>query len=135
MTASDKPDTDKPDTDKSPADPSQTNKSPADQSAQPASASTDADAPPRYRRSPHADATQAGASAVIYHRQTGSAITLNPAAALLWHRLATPATSIELAELMQKTWPTITPETAHADAAAFLEALQTHNLIHKDPPQ
>lgn len=93
----------------------------ADESRAPAAA--------RYVRSPQADATRAGGSAVIYHRDTGSAITLNPAGTLLWERLATPATEAELVAVLMETWPSVSRETAQADVAAYVVELREHDLI------
>lgn len=83
----------------------------------------------RFARSPHADATLAGDRAAIYHRQTKSAITLNPAGTVLWEAMKSPRTAEELAAILREKWPSLDTETARRDVDAFLESLRGHDLV------
>jgi hypothetical protein len=82
-----------------------------------------------YTRSPHAQATQAGGRAVIYHRQTGHAITLNETGTILWDNLGSPVTQAELENLIRQKWPAVAIDKAQADVEAFVQELLQHQLI------
>ena len=85
--------------------------------------------PKAYTQSSEADATHAGGRAVIFHRTTKHAITLNESGTLLWQKLEHPTTRNDLENLLKQTWPNIPEETAKADVATFLEQLLQHQLI------
>jgi hypothetical protein len=90
---------------------------------------TDPAPAPAYSRSPDAEATQAGGRAVIYHRTTGHAITLNETGTLLWLELDTPKTAEHLKALLLSRWPDLATATAESDVSVFLEELLKHELV------
>lgn len=62
--------------------------------------------------------------AVLFHRDSGEALVLNPSASLLWMRLDTaPGTLSDLAEVLEKQFE-LPPDQARRDAADFVEQLR-----------
>lgn len=82
----------------------------------------------RFIRSPEADHTLAGDRAVIYHKKSSSAITLNEAGTVLWLMLEGGRTRGELEAGLREKWPQLSAEVAARDAEAFLGELLRHDF-------
>src|SRR5262245_31519690 len=83
----------------------------------------------RYRRAPDVDGSVVGERAVLYHRQAGTAVVLNPTGSWLWELLTAFPTPQGLAEQLQAKCPALTGEQAVRDVSTFLEALCQHGMI------
>jgi len=82
-----------------------------------------------HRRSPSVEASGVGDRAVLYHRDTGKALVLNPTGSLLWQSLETERTTHELAEKLQARFPSLTAQQALNDATDFLLVLRDHGVL------
>jgi coenzyme PQQ synthesis protein D (PqqD) len=70
-----------------------------------------------------------GERAVLYHRQSGTAVVLNPTGSWLWQRLTAFPTPQALAEQLRAKSPALTGEQALSDASTFLEELCQHGMV------
>ena len=84
---------------------------------------------PRYRRAPDVDGSVVGERAVLYHRQSGTAVVLNPTGSWLWELLTACPTPQALAEHLRAKCPALTGEQAVRDVSTFLEALSQHGMV------
>lgn len=91
-----------------------------------------------YRRSPAVDETSVGERLVLYHRVSGSAVVLNPAASLLWKALADAADPAALADALQKRFPFVDHSRVKADVKSCLDDFASHQLVsaksHSESP-
>jgi Coenzyme PQQ synthesis protein D (PqqD) len=83
----------------------------------------------RYRHSPDVDGSAVGERAVLYHRQSGTAVVLNPTGSWLWQLLTTVATPQAMAEQLRAKCPALTGEQAVSDVSTFLEELCQHGMV------
>lgn len=83
----------------------------------------------QYRRAPDVDGSVVGERAVLYHRQSGTAVVLNPTGSWLWELLTTLPTPPALAEQLRVKCPALTEEQAMRDVSTFLEELCQHGMI------
>jgi hypothetical protein len=70
-----------------------------------------------------------GERAVLYHRQSGKAVVLNPTGSWLWQLLTTSPTPQVLAEQLRAKCPGLTEAQAVSDVSTFLEALFQHDMV------
>jgi hypothetical protein len=87
---------------------------------------------PRFRRSSRVDETRVGDRVVLYHRDTGSGIVLNPTGSLIWDALATPRSTADLVDNLAGRYPGVTPEKISADVSTYVESLLENGLIATD---
>jgi hypothetical protein len=83
----------------------------------------------RYLRSPHVEGSEVGERAVLYHRQSGKAVVLNPTGSWVWQLLTRSHTPQVLAEQLQAKCPALTGEQAVSDVSTFLEELFQHDMV------
>jgi Coenzyme PQQ synthesis protein D (PqqD) len=83
----------------------------------------------RYRRAPEVDGAEVGERAVLYHRQSGTAVVLNPTGSWLWDLLTAFPTPHALAEQLRVKCPALTGEQAVRDVSTFLEELCQHGMV------
>jgi hypothetical protein len=83
----------------------------------------------RYLRAPEVDGSVVGERAVLYHRQSGTAVVLNPTGSWLWELLTACPTPQALAEQLQAKCPALTEEQAVRDVSTFLKALHEHGMV------
>jgi len=83
----------------------------------------------RHRRSSIIDESRVGDRVVLYHRDSGDALVLNPTGSLLWQLLATPNTTRDLAAGLHARFPPLTAQQALSDASDFIDALREHDAI------
>ena len=82
-----------------------------------------------FRRSSKVDETRVGDRVVLYHRDTGSGVVLNPTGSMIWDALATPRSAADLADNLASRYPGIGPEKISADVNTYVEALLENGLI------
>lgn len=82
-----------------------------------------------YRRSPAVDETAVGERMVLYHRVSGAAIVLNPAASIIWNELSREREQAELARALSERFPSVDSATIDQDVSACLEDLARHQLV------
>lgn len=82
-----------------------------------------------YERSDQIEASSVGDRVVLYHRTSRAALVLNPTGSHLWQRLASPASTGDLASALRNRFPGLTPEDALRDVAAFLDELTRHGAV------
>lgn len=82
-----------------------------------------------YLRSPAVDETPVGERVVLYHRVSGSAIVLNPSASLLWKELEHRGDLSNLAEALQKKFPSADRAQIEADVRSCMDDLVSHQLV------
>jgi hypothetical protein len=85
--------------------------------------------PDQYARSTDATASPVGERVVLYHRVSRTAIVLNPTGGWMWEQLAEPRTAVDLARDMRVRYPSLAPDDAERDVAAFLADLVRHAMV------
>jgi Coenzyme PQQ synthesis protein D (PqqD) len=83
----------------------------------------------RYLLSPDVDRAVVGERAVLYHRQSGTAVVLNPTGSWLSELLTAFPTPQALAEQLRAKCPALTGEQAVRDVSTFFEELCQHGMI------
>ena len=84
---------------------------------------------PIFCRSSKVDETRVGDRVVLYHRDTGSGVVLNPTGSIIWDALATPRSAADLAESLSSRYPGVGPEKISADVNTYVESLLENRLI------
>jgi hypothetical protein len=82
-----------------------------------------------FRRSPAVEETHVGDRVVLYHRESGNAIVLNPTATILWEQLRTDAGVQQLAAQLSSRFADIDDDKIAEDVRVCLEELETERLI------
>jgi hypothetical protein len=82
-----------------------------------------------YQRKKTIDVSWAGDRAVLYDRDSRSALTLNPTASVLWTHLEDPQNIDQLVGYLLENFDGISAEQATADVQHFLGELKEKNLI------
>jgi hypothetical protein len=80
-------------------------------------------------RSDRVDETRVGDRVVLYHRDTGSGVVLNPAGSRIWDSLATPASANALVERLARENLTVPRDRIAADVATYVASLKEQKLI------
>jgi hypothetical protein len=80
-------------------------------------------------RSDRVDETRVGDRVVLYHRDTGSGVVLNPAGSRIWDSLATPASANDLVERLAREHLSIPRDRIAADVEAYVASLKEQKLI------
>lgn len=86
----------------------------------------------RFRRSNRVDETRVGDRVVLYHRDTGSGVVLNPTGSIIWDALASPRSTADLAGDLAARYPGMTSEKIAADVGVYVESLLENGLIASD---
>ena len=84
---------------------------------------------PVFHRSSKVDETRVGDRVVLYHRDTGSGVVLNPTGSIIWDELATPRSAADLANNLASRYPGVVPEKISADVNTYVESLLENGLI------
>lgn len=84
-----------------------------------------------FRRSPAVEETRVGDRVVLYHRQSGNAVVLNPTATILWEQLQADAAIDQLAAELSERFAGIEHDTIAEDVRMCLEELRTEQLIQQ----
>ncbi|HUQ99369.1 MAG TPA: PqqD family protein [Gemmatimonadaceae bacterium] len=80
-------------------------------------------------RSDRVDETRVGDRVVLYHRDTGSGVVLNPAGSRIWDSLATPASTNDLVERLAREHLAVPRDRIAADVATYVTSLKEQKLI------
>ena len=80
-------------------------------------------------RSDRVDETRVGDRVVLYHRDTGSGVVLNPAGSRIWDSLTVPASADDLAERLAREHRAVPREQIAADVATYVNSLKEQKLI------
>ncbi len=83
------------------------------------------------QRSDRVDETRVGDRVVLYHRESGSGIVLNPAGSRIWDSLATPAAANDLVAQLAREHVAIPRDQIAADVAAYVSSLMEQKLIEE----
>jgi hypothetical protein len=85
--------------------------------------------PRKYCRSQSVDEQKVGERCVLYHRESGKAIVLNPTGSLIWTLLTSLTTPSDLAQQLQAKFPSLESQQALFDVSTFINDLQMHDLV------
>ena len=80
-------------------------------------------------RSDRVDETRVGDRVVLYHRDTGSGVVLNPSGSRIWDSLATPASASDLVDRLHKEHQAIPRERIAGDVEGYITSLKEQRLI------
>jgi hypothetical protein len=83
------------------------------------------------RRSENVDETRVGDRVVLYQRDTGSGIVLNPSGSRIWDQLKTPMTPEQLIDALATAHSTIAREKIASDVDAYVTALREQRLLEE----
>jgi hypothetical protein len=86
----------------------------------------------RLRRSDRVDETRVGDRVVLFNRDTGTGIVLNPTGSLVWDSLAVPQMPGDLTARLAARFPSIESERIARDVAGYVDALLSEKLITSD---
>ncbi len=84
-----------------------------------------------FRRSPAVEATHVGDRVVLYNKESGNAIVLNPTATILWESLESDADVQQLTTELSTRFTDIDRDTIVEDVRVCLEELTTERLIQQ----
>jgi hypothetical protein len=84
-----------------------------------------------FRRAPAVEETHVGDRVVLYHRESGNAIVLNPTATILWQGFQPQADIHKLSAELSSHFPDVDHETIMEDVRVCLEELRTEQLIQQ----
>ena len=80
-------------------------------------------------RSDRVDETRVGDRVVLYHRDTGSGVVLNPAGSRIWDSLATPVSTTDLVERLAAEYPVVSRKQIADDVDLYVASLKEQKLI------
>lgn len=80
-------------------------------------------------RSDRVDETRVGDRVVLYHRDTGSGVVLNPAGSRIWDSLTAPASEHDLVERLAREHLAIPRDRIAEDVATYVTSLKDQKLI------
>ena len=83
----------------------------------------------RFRRSDRVDETRVGDQVVLYHRDNGTGVVLNPTGSIIWDSLVAPQSADELARGLTARFPATPAERIAADVGGYLAALVEQRLV------
>ncbi len=82
-------------------------------------------------RSDRVDETRVGDRVVLYQRDSGSGVVLNPAGSRIWDSLTTPASASDLIERLAKQHLAIPRARIAADVGTYVSSLIEQKLIEE----
>lgn len=84
------------------------------------------------RRSERVDETRIGDRVVLYQRDTGSGVVLNPAGSRIWDSLSTPGSASAVVERLTSQHSNVAREQIEHDVEAYLASLKEQRLIEDE---
>lgn len=82
-----------------------------------------------FRRSAAVEETHVGDRVVLYHRETGNAIVLNPTATILWEQMRSDAGVHQLTAQLSTRFAGVDHDKIAEDVRVCLEEFTTEQLI------
>ncbi len=86
----------------------------------------------RYRRSDQVDETRVGDRIVLYHRDSGNGVVLNPSGSVVWDELRSPKTIDDLIERLSARHPAVERQRVSSDVLGYVDSLRQQNLLATD---
>ncbi len=83
------------------------------------------------RRSDRVDETRVGDRVVLYHRDTGAGIVLNPSGSRIWDSLESPASASDIVDKLAREHSAIPRDRIATDVDTYVSALQEQRLIEE----
>lgn len=80
-------------------------------------------------RSDRVDETRVGDRVVLYHRDTGSGVVLNPTGSRIWDALTTPISANDIVERLAREHLATPRERIAADVHSYVASLKEQSLI------
>lgn len=87
------------------------------------------DASAIYRKSRNVDETRIGDRIVLYHRDSGNGIVLNPSGTIMWDTLASPKSAAELREKLLSRFAGTDLARVTDDVDSYLASLMSQRLL------
>lgn len=82
-----------------------------------------------YRRSGNVDETRIGDRIVLYHRDSGNGIVLNPSGTIIWDTLVSPKSAAELGEKLLSRFAGADIARVTDDVDSYLASLMSQGLL------
>ena len=82
-------------------------------------------------RSDRVDETRVGDRVVLYQRDSGSGVVLNPAGSRVWDSLVTPVSANDLVERLAREHRAIPRDRIAADVGSYVSSLKEQKLIEE----
>ena len=89
------------------------------------------EAPGRYRRSDRVDETRVGDRVVLYQRDRGTGVVLNPAGSSVWDALSEPKSSRDIVSDLLARYDGVPPDRVAADVDEYLTSLEEQALVRR----
>ncbi len=86
----------------------------------------------RYRRSEQVDETRVGDRLVLYHRDSGNGVVLNPSGSVVWDELRSAKTIDDLIDTLSARYPAIARQRVSSDVLGYVDSLCQQNLLTTD---
>ena len=83
----------------------------------------------RFRRSERVDETRVADRVVLFHRDSGTGVVLNPTGSLIWDSLTSPKSAEELMSRLGSRFAAIPAERIAEDVSKYVESLIANDLI------
>jgi hypothetical protein len=80
-------------------------------------------------RSDRVDETRIGDRLVLYQRDTGAGIVLNPAGSLIWDTLSKPRSTDQIVDVLAQRYDRVARERVSNDVATYINSLRNHSLL------
>ena len=86
---------------------------------------------PQYHRSDRVDETRVGDRVVLYQRDRGTGIVLNPAGSRIWDALSEPKSTHDLVSDILARYDGVPPEQVAGDVDQYLTSLEAQALVRR----
>ena len=86
---------------------------------------------PQYHRSDRVDETRVGDRVVLYQRDRGTGIVLNPAGSQIWDALSEPKSTDDLVSDILARYDGVAPEQVAGDVDQYLTSLEAQALVRR----
>jgi hypothetical protein len=84
-----------------------------------------------YHRSDRVDETRVGDRIVLYQRDRGTGVVLNPAGSSVWDALSEPKSPQDIVSDLLAQYDGVPPERVAADVDEYLTSLEAQALIRR----
>lgn len=82
-----------------------------------------------YRRSEQVDETRVGDRVVLYHRESGNGVVLNPSGSMVWDELRSPRSVDDIINTLAARHPSVEKERVTRDVVGYVDSLREQNLL------